>query len=133
MLRIKNMKKNLILYGETDLIRHKRIHTGEKPFVCKSCNRSFLTKSKLNIHDKVHTREGLIECKICKKTFSHTIFLRVHGRIHTGEKPVLSFKIPQESHENTLRAIMRLTLKSSFFAGYRSKWERKLKLISNTL
>ncbi|XP_020281733.1 zinc finger protein 660-like [Pseudomyrmex gracilis] len=72
---------------QKNLVDHMWIHTGERPYKCKSCDKSFKNSSSLFIHKRCHLPDNLkyqYQCDQCDKKFSTKPNLVTHKLIHTG-------------------------------------------------
>ena len=67
-----------------NLSQHTLVHSGERPYKCKYCDKSFNDTSSLGRHHKLHESNYVksFSGTVCDKKFTTIEYLRVHKKSH---------------------------------------------------
>lgn len=82
----------LLLKSQSVMKIHALTHTGQRPYPCESCHKTFTTKGCLKRHVETNHLEPSQRirrfiCEMCGRSFYRKAEIIAHIRTHTGEKP----------------------------------------------
>lgn len=69
-----------------ELKGHQVMHTGDRKFPCRFCERAYVNYSGRLRHERTHTNERPFVCTQCGKGFTNSYILKNHMLVHTGER-----------------------------------------------
>lgn len=95
-------------------IVHRKSHFDDKPYVCNICNKAFKKKGLLNAHKYGHDDSRRVPCQYCNKGFFKEQ-LRNHEMTHTDERPY------------TCEFCTNGFIQKSYFKRHRKECEEKFK------
>ncbi|XP_042149571.1 zinc finger protein 90-like [Ixodes scapularis] len=70
----------------SDITKHERKQTGEKPYVCRICHKAFVRSDSLADHLRIHTGGRRFRCQLCQKAFARSWSLAIHQEVHMEHK-----------------------------------------------
>ena len=104
----------------SNLTRHKRIHSNERRFHCPHCSKGFMEKHHLTAHARTHTGEKPYKCPQCPRQFTDRSNCSRHIRTH-GLSPVDteddSEEEPSMEGEGGVRRVRQLKVKAERSSG----------------
>lgn len=80
-----------------------RIHTGERPFKCKYCERAYFSGGDLKKHLRSHLGKNIYICDECPMSFKYRAELREHKAEHFKNAQKLSKDIQEQNAEQNLQ------------------------------
>lgn len=109
----------IFLFQITNLNNHRRLHTGERPFVCieSDCGRSFAQVTNLNNHMKTHHKVQQYVCNQCPRKFTQVTQLNQHLTTHSGIREFFCPQCPNKTFKQQSHLLQHMKIHGTDF-GY---------------
>lgn len=90
----------------SNLIKHKRVHTNDKPYLCDRCSFRSNFVNSLKTHRRIHTAEKPYQCEHCSYRCNSSSNLKKHCHLRHSGTPNGKYKWSKESRHQCEKLLL---------------------------